>query len=348
MKMTSRRKISVGLTLLSASLVFSMGAAQAQSKDAPYPSKDIHIASAFPPGSGADVLVRFFAERIRAFTDKPVLVENKAGAGGYIATQYVVKAKPDGYTMYIHAANTLASNQYLIKNNTIDAAKEIQVAATINKQAFMLVVDASGSLNFGSGEHLKAEVITHLSALLGFAAAKNNDHVGLLLFTDQVEHFVPPKKGRGHIQRILRDLYFFKPKSSGTKVSVAVDHLQGILKKKSAVFVFSDFQDASYAQALRMMSKKHDVVACVIQDPAEREIPRMGLVDLEDAETGEVITVDSSSPTFQRAYKAFIQTQTADRERELRAAGVDRVEVISGEDFVQPLISYFRRKAGRR
>ena len=212
----------------------------------------------------------------------------------------------------------------------------------------MLVVDASGSLNFGSGEHLKAEVITHLSALLGFAAAKNNDHVGLLLFTDQVEHFVPPKKGRGHIQRILRDLYFFKPKSSGTKVSVAVDHLQGILKKKSAVFVFSDFQDASYAQALRMMSKKHDVVACVIQDPAEREIPRMGLVDLEDAETGEVITVDSSSPTFQRAYKAFIQTQTADRERELRAAGVDRVEVISGEDFVQPLISYFRRKAGRR
>ena len=143
MKMTSRRKISVGLTLLSASLVFSMGAAQAQSKDAPYPSKDIHIASAFPPGSGADVLVRFFAERIRAFTDKPVLVENKAGAGGYIATQYVVKAKPDGYTMYIHAANTLASNQYLIKNNTIDAAKEIQVAATINKQAFMLVVDAS-------------------------------------------------------------------------------------------------------------------------------------------------------------------------------------------------------------
>lgn len=212
----------------------------------------------------------------------------------------------------------------------------------------MLVVDASGSLSFGSGEYMKGEIVTHLSALLGFAAAKNNDHVGLCLFTDQVEHFVPPKKGRGHIQRILRDLYFHKPKSKGTKVSAAVDHLRGILKKRATVFVFSDFQDASYAQSLKTMSKKHDVVAVVVQDPAEIDFPAIGLVDVEDAETGEVFTVDSSSHFFRKAYRERLESQRAARERELRQAGVDRVEVISGAEFVDPLVAYFRKKNSRR
>lgn len=212
----------------------------------------------------------------------------------------------------------------------------------------MLVVDASGSLNFGSGGYLKGEIVTHLSAVLGFAAAKNNDHVGLLLFTDQVEHFVPPKKGRGHIQRILRDLYFFQPKSQGTQVSVALDHLRGLLKKRATVFVFSDFQDANYAQSLKAMSKKHDVVAVVVRDPAEVSLPALGLVDLQDAETGEVLTVDSGSPEFRRAYSAHVEHIRADRERELRQANVDRVEVVSGDDFVEPLIAYFRKKNARR
>ena len=212
----------------------------------------------------------------------------------------------------------------------------------------MLVVDISGSLSFGSGEYFKGEIVTHLSALLGFAAAKNNDHVGLLLFTDQVEHYVPPKKGQGHIQRILRDLYYFKPKSQGTRVSVAMDHLQGLLKKRATVFVFSDFQDAAFAQSLRMMSKKHDLVAVVVQDPTEIELPKMGLVDLQDAETGEVMTVDTFSPAFRRAYKEQMKELRAKRERELRQAGVDRVEVVSSDNFVDPLIAYFRQKNGRR
>ncbi|MEK7356537.1 MAG: DUF58 domain-containing protein [Bdellovibrionota bacterium] len=212
----------------------------------------------------------------------------------------------------------------------------------------MLVVDISGSLGFGSGEYLKGEVVTHLSALLGFAAAKNNDHVGLLLFSDQVEHYVPPKKGRGHIQRILRDLYFVKPKSQGTKISAAVDHLQGLLKKRATVFVFSDFQDKSYGPALRMMAKKHDVVAVVVQDPVELDFPAMGLVDIQDAESGHVLTVDSSSPAFKKAYKKFMSGVRDDRERELRTSNVDRIEVVSGAEFIEPLIAYFRRKNGRR
>lgn len=212
----------------------------------------------------------------------------------------------------------------------------------------MLVVDISNSLSFGSGEYFKGEVVTHLSALLGFAAAKNNDHVGLLLFTDQIEHFVPPKKGRGHIQRILRDLYYFKPKGRCTKISVAMDHLRGILKKRATVFVFSDFQDQSYAQALKTMAKKHDVVACVVQDPLEVNLPNIGLIDLVDSETGEIMTVDSSSRAFRDAYALQMKGLRAARERELRASGADRVEVVSGANFVDPLVAYFRKKNARR
>ena len=140
MKKILHKQVLLGLTLLSASLVFAspQDAANAQA----YPSKDIHLISAFPAGSGADVLVRYFAERLRPVTGRTVIVENKPGAGGHIATQYVVKAKPDGYNILIHAGNTLASNQHLIAKNTVDAGKQIQVAATINRQAFMLVVDA--------------------------------------------------------------------------------------------------------------------------------------------------------------------------------------------------------------
>lgn len=211
----------------------------------------------------------------------------------------------------------------------------------------MLVVDISGSLSFGSGNYFKGEIVTYLAALLGFAAAKNNDHVGLLLFTDQVEHFVPPRKGRSHVQRILRDLFYVKPKSHGTKLAAAMDHLRGILKKRATVFVFSDFQDASFARALKTMSKKHDVVAVVVEDPKELEIPSVGLIDLVDGETGEIMTVDTSSQVFRRAYADQVRAARVERERELRVSGVDRVEVISGDDFVDPLIAYFRRKNRR-
>lgn len=211
----------------------------------------------------------------------------------------------------------------------------------------MLAVDVSGSLSFGSGEYFKGEIVTHLSALLGFAAAKNNDHVGLLLFSDQVEHFVPAKKGRGHIQRILRDLYYFKPKSQGTKVSVAMEYLQGILKKRATVFVFSDFQDENFAASFKRMSKKHDLVAVCIQDPTELELPKVGLVDFIDSESGATLTVDTNSPVFRMSYKEHMKQLTKLRERELRQAGVDRVEVVSSENFVDPLIAYFRQKNRR-
>jgi tripartite-type tricarboxylate transporter receptor subunit TctC len=139
MKVMARLSAASALVLAAGVLAVAPAAAQAQPK--PYPNKDIHVISAFPPGSGADVLVRFFAEHLRPLTGRNIIVENKSGAGGNIATEYVAKAKPDGYTIFIHAGNTLASNYHLIRNNKVDASKQIQIAATINRQAFMLVVD---------------------------------------------------------------------------------------------------------------------------------------------------------------------------------------------------------------
>ncbi|MDX9730141.1 MAG: DUF58 domain-containing protein [Bdellovibrionales bacterium] len=210
----------------------------------------------------------------------------------------------------------------------------------------MLVVDVSGSLDFGTGNEFKGEVATHLSALLGFAAQKNNDHVGLLLFSDQVEHFVPAKKGRGHVNRILRDLYYQKPLHHATKINSAVQYLQGVLKKRAIVFVFSDFYDDSFAEAMKTMSKKHDVIAVVVDDPAERNLPDVGLVDMRDAETGEVFTVDTGSYAFRKEFEAEMKKRREVRERELRKAGVDRIDVSTNADFVAPLAAYFRRRGG--
>lgn len=211
----------------------------------------------------------------------------------------------------------------------------------------ILAVDVSGSQVFGSQKYLKGEAIAHLSALVGFAATLNKDAVGLLLFSDQVELFLPPKKGRGQMHRILREIYYFKPQSKRTSIGVAVDYLQGVLKKKSHIFLFSDFLDQGFETPLRMLGKKHDAVAVVVKDPLEVKIPAMGLVDLEDPETGDVVTVDTSSPQFQRDYRQFCQKQDEKREAELRRAQVDQIIIDTDQDLVQPLVQFFQRRKTR-
>ena len=211
----------------------------------------------------------------------------------------------------------------------------------------ILAVDVSGSQVFGSQKYLKGEAIAHLSALVGFAATLNKDAVGLLLFSDQVELFIPPKKGRGQMHRILREIYYFKPQSKRTSVGVAVDYLLGVLKKKSHIFLFSDFLDQGFETPLRMLGKKHDAVAVVVKDPLEIEIPMMGLVDFEDPETGEVVTVDTSSPLFQRNYKQYNQKQEEARETQLRRAQVDQINIETDKDLVQPLVQFFQKRKTR-
>tara|TARA_B100000749_G_scaffold280887_2_gene280001 strand:+ start:57828 stop:58703 length:876 start_codon:yes stop_codon:yes gene_type:complete len=208
----------------------------------------------------------------------------------------------------------------------------------------MLAVDVSASGDYGSGPYFKGEIINHLAALLSFTAVRNNDPVGLLLFSDQVEHYVPPKKGRGQVHRILRDLYYFKPKSTKTSLNTAIEHLQATLKKKAHIFLFSDFIDSNFDTGLKMLGKKHDAVAVVISDPTEAAIPNIGLIDILDPETQELVTVDTSSPAFQKSYREKYQQTLSDREKMLRLSAVDRIDVSVGEDFVTPLVRFFKQR----
>lgn len=208
----------------------------------------------------------------------------------------------------------------------------------------ILAVDVSGSSDFGTGPYFKGEVMTHMAALLAFSAVKNNDQVGLLLFSDQVEHFVPPKKGRGHVNRLLRDLFYYKPKSHRTKLSQGFSYLQGVLKKRATVFVFSDFMDQNFEQSLRLLGRKHDVVACVVNDAAEYSLPDMGVIEVQDAETGEIITVDTSSADFRKRYEHEVLKRKDQRDKLLRLSQVERVDVKSSEDYVNPLVAFFKKR----
>jgi len=209
----------------------------------------------------------------------------------------------------------------------------------------ILAVDVSGSMGFGSKNYLKGEVITHLAAILAFSAAKNNDNVGLLLFTDQVEHFVPPKKGRGHIQRILRDLYYHEPKTQNTRIGVASEYLSGILKKRATIFLMSDFLSPEpFGQMLKRLSRKHELISVVVSDEAEMTVPDMGLIDYYDPETEEIITLDTSSARFRKiVYEEFKKYRNF-REDEFRKAQIDRIDVPNTGDYVDPLLNYFRKR----
>jgi len=208
-----------------------------------------------------------------------------------------------------------------------------------------LVVDISRSQDFGSQKYFKGEVLVHLSALLAFSAAKNKDQVGCLLYSDRVEHFVPAVKGSGQVHRILRDLFYHRPQGSGTSLLKAVQYLLGVVKKRSAIFILSDFQDDSdYDTALRILSRKHDVTAFVVQDQLEFELPNLGLIDLQDSETGEIFTVDTSSPIVQRDFKEVAMQEKLKRDQKLKKSQVARVDLQANSDYVNPLVKYFRSR----
>lgn len=208
----------------------------------------------------------------------------------------------------------------------------------------ILAVDISASTDFGSGKYVKGEVIVYLSALLAYATEKNKDKVGLILFSDRVEHFVPPKKGRGHLQRILRDLLYFKPVGRKTNLSSTAAFLQGYLKKRATVFFMSDFFDQNYEQSLRFLAKKHEVVACVVNDPVEENFPDLGLIEFEDSETGERMLLDTTSIFTKERVKRNYNAQNEARDKMLKKSQVDKIVISTQGDFVQPLIAYFKRK----
>lgn len=209
----------------------------------------------------------------------------------------------------------------------------------------MLAVDISASDAFGSAGQSKREVAAEVGALLAFSAIRNNDKVGLIAFSDHVERYVPPKKGARHALRVVRELLYREPAGRGTRIEAAVEFLQRVLRRRSVIFLLSDFQDQGYERGLRVLARRHDLTAVVLGDRREVELPNAGLVELEDAETGALILVDTSDPRVRRRY-ADRAIAARDARRQLFArTQIDQIELWSGQSYVEPLIAYFRRRA---
>jgi len=211
----------------------------------------------------------------------------------------------------------------------------------------LFLVDMSASGAFGSTQRTKNETAAEICALVAFSAIKNNDKVGLALFTDHVEKFIPPAKGATHVLRIIRELLSFSPKQTRTDIRGAVEYLSRITNKRCVVFLISDFLDAGFEKPLRVMGKRHDLIAVSVSDPREMQMPDVGLIELEDAETGEQVVMDTSSRLVRQRYEAL----GAERQQRLRglfrSTGVDHLEIENGRDYVGDLVRFFKIR-GRR
>ncbi len=211
----------------------------------------------------------------------------------------------------------------------------------------MLIVDVSSSGNFGTVERMKGEIAIEICALLAFSAIKNNDKVGLIIFTDRIEKFVPPKKGKSHVLRVLRELLYHKPEGKGTDLSMALEYLSHVIHRRSVVFLVSDFISEDYQKALQIANKRHDLIAITITDPRELELPNIGLVELEDAETGEVVLLDTTNSTTRTMFTKENSILKEKRDRLLRSMSVDSIDIRTDVSYVEPLIRFFKSRAKR-
>lgn len=211
----------------------------------------------------------------------------------------------------------------------------------------ILMVDASASGAFGTARKFKAEAAAEICATLAFSAIRNNDKVGLFIFTDKVELHIPPKKIRKHVLRIIREILAFSPAGGKTGIRNALDTLNRTTKKRAIVFLVSDFDDAGFEKSLRISAKKHDLIAVRVTDPSERILPDAGLVRLRDAETGEEMLVDSSSADFRQKYERAVQKRNAETEKMLRSCRIDIIDVSTDASSVEPLERFFKQREKR-
>ena len=208
----------------------------------------------------------------------------------------------------------------------------------------MLVVDVSGSERFGSGPQQKSELAAEFAALIAFSAIRNNDKAGLLMVTDRVERFIPPKKGTQHVLRLIRELLGFKPESRGTDVGVALEYLGRVMRRRAVVFVISDFICDAFERDLAAVNSRHDIIAVRIQDPREQDMPNVGLITLQDAETGELCVIDTGSARVRAGFGQSSERQRARQEGLLRSLKVDELSITTGESYVQQLQAFFRMR----
>ena len=211
----------------------------------------------------------------------------------------------------------------------------------------MLLVDVSSSGEFGTFEQMKGEIAAEICALLAFSAIKNNDKVGLIIFSDQVEKFVAPKKGKSHVLRVIREILYHEPQGTQTNIAEALEFLSRVTRRRSVVFLVSDFMSSGYEKALQIANKRHDIVSVTISDPREIDLPNVGFIELEDAETGETFLVDTSSLDVRKEFAAATNTAVIEREKLFRSLNVDYIDIRTDQSYIEPLIRFFRMRAKR-
>lgn len=216
----------------------------------------------------------------------------------------------------------------------------------------MLLVDASGTEEFGALGPFKVDIAAEICALLALSAIKNNDKVGLIIFTDRIEKFVPPKKGKSHVLRVIREVLYHEPEGRGTDPRAALEYLGRVTRRRSVVFFLSDFlgepyENPEFRKALKIANRRHDLVAFSLTDPREVEMPNVGLVELEDLETGETVLVDTTDGLFREEFSQVANQAVEERNRMFRTLGVDHVALRTDQSYVQPLVRFFRMRAKR-
>jgi len=211
----------------------------------------------------------------------------------------------------------------------------------------MLLVDVSSSGLFGTVKQLKNELAAELASVLAFAAIKSNDKVGLVIFSDHVERYIPPKKGRSHVWRVIKEVLEHQPRSTGTDIGAALNYLNTVFRRRAVVFLISDFIAHGYETALRITNKKHDVIAINITDPLERELPGVGMVALEDAETNETLLIDTTDEQLRKAYRVLAEEKFQQRLSTFKAAHIDYLDIRTDTPYIDTLLKFFRMREKR-
>ncbi len=210
-----------------------------------------------------------------------------------------------------------------------------------------ILVDVSRSGHFGTRSQFKSEIAAEIAAVMGFSAIKNQDKVGLLLFSDHVEKYIAPKKGRSHILRVVREVLYHKPQGESTSISQALDFLMKVAKRKSVVFLISDFMDESFWKSISLVNRKHDLIGLQISDPAENSLPNIGLMKVHDPETGEKFWIDTSSKEQRNSGESQALQKRSAFKNECNRIGLDIIKLKTDEDYVEPIMTYFHRRERR-
>ena len=211
----------------------------------------------------------------------------------------------------------------------------------------MLLMDMSASGAFGSADKMKSEIAAEISALLAFSAIKNNDRVGAILFTDRVEKFIPPRRGSKHVLRVIREMLFHKPEHRGTCIQKALEHLNLVVHKRSVVFLISDLLDQGFEQSLKVANRRHDIVMIQIMDPRERELPDVGILEIRDSETGEIVRIDTALPWIRDTFRENWDRNQARLAKLFDSHRMDHLTVETGKAYDIPLIRFFEQRAKR-